>query len=120
MAATADDIKLRWPALYQVAVPGEFDAALADAALQVSAASWGKFYDLGIIHLAAHRLMTAHPEIQGPGLSGPGLVSSETVGEVSRSYAVEPVSRATGYKSTAPGREYMRLRDLLGLSTMVV
>lgn len=120
MAVTSTDIILRWPALAQIAGTAEFDAALADAALQVKVSSWAEFTDLGTIHHAAHHLMVAHPEISGPGMTGPGPISSERAGEVARTYAVEPVSRAGGFRSTAPGREYLRLARLLGVSAMVV
>lgn len=120
MAVTQTSIVLRWPALGQIASPLEFDAALADAQLELGATAWGTLYDLGITHRAAHQLMVAHPEILGPGMMGPGPISSEKAGEVSRSYAVEPVSRAGGFRATAPGREFLRLQRLLGLGSMVV
>ena len=120
MAATKADVQARWPALYQVADNTEFTTALADAALQVDASTWGNLYDLGVIHLSAHAIFLAHPEIQAPGYVGPGPVASEKVGEISRSYAVNPVSRSGGLNSTAAGQQFIRLRSMLGLGMMVV
>lgn len=120
MAVTSATLRLRWPALNMVADVAELDAAIADAQLQVSAGVWGDLYDLGVTHLAAHALMAAHPEILGPGMTGAGPISSEKVGELSRTYAVTAATHGGGYKDTAPGREYLRLRTMLGLGVSVV
>lgn len=118
MAIQASDVTARWPmlaSLFAGDTIGAIDTALADAALQVDVATWGPRATLATIHLAAHALFLAHPE-----LSPSGPVQSESAGGVSRSYAVTAVPGGSSYASTAAGREYLRLRSQLGLGAMVV
>jgi hypothetical protein len=114
MAVTRAAIVARIPALDAVTNPSEWDAAIADAQLQVAASVWGDLYDLGVVYLAAHLLLIGHPEIEGP-----GPVQSETVGSVSVSYAVQAAARGQ-LGSTMAGREHLRLGRLLGLGAAVV
>jgi hypothetical protein len=115
MAHARTDIIARWPALSKVADGTEWTAAIADAELQVNEQRWGARYDVGVIHLAAHAIMLAHPESID---SGP--VQSESVGGVSRTYAVASTINPSELERTPAGREFKRHRRALGLSAMVV
>jgi hypothetical protein len=119
MAHARADIIIRWPALGKLPDSPEWTAAIADAELQVHAPTWGARNDLGVIHLAAHALMLAHPEVVD---SGP--VQSESVGGVSRTYAVSSTINPSELERTPAGREFKRqraaVRQSLGLSAMVV
>jgi hypothetical protein len=114
MAVTRAAIVARVPALDAVTNPSEWDAAIADAQLQVAASAWGDMYELGVVYLAAHLLLATHPDIEGP-----GPVQSESVGSVSVSYAVSG-SVFHNLMRTSAGREYRRLLRTLGLSVSVV
>lgn len=118
MAATRETVLVRWPTLSEVTDQAQWDAALADAALQVAPSVWGEFADLAQAHLAAHLLFISHPEFGASGQVGP--VASETVGSVSRSYAVTAaVASRIDYGRTLPGQAYLRLRAILGISFSV-
>ncbi len=117
------DIENRYPALTGVTEPDEWDAAIADAQGDIATSVWGdpaptgsplSRYDRGVVCLAAHRLFAAHPE-----LVEPGPVQSESVGGVSRSYAVAAVG-GRELSSTSAGREFVRLRRQLGLGYTVI
>jgi hypothetical protein len=114
MAVAQADILARWPKLAPVTDPSEWTAAIGDAALLVPAAVWGAQTDLATIHLAAHSLFLAHPELLT------GQVQSESVGGVSRSYAVAPYSSTQGYERSLAGQAYLRLRATLGLGFSVI
>lgn len=114
MAVSRAAIVARVPALEAVTNPGEWEAAIADAQLQVAASVWGDLYELGVIYLAAHLLLAAHPEVEGP-----GPVQSESVGSISRTYAVSG-SVFHNVMRTSAGKEYARLRSLLGLGVALV
>lgn len=114
MAVTRAAIVARVPALDAVTTPSEWEAAIADAQLQVAQGVWGDLYELGVASLAAHLLLVGHPEV-----AGPGPVQSETVGSISRTYAVATPSREQ-LGSTVAGREHVRLRRQLGLGIALV
>lgn len=114
MAVTRAAIVARVPALAAVDDPVAWEAAIADAQLQVSQASWGDRYELGVIYLAGHLLLATRPEIEGP-----GPIASESVGSISRSYAVSG-SVFHNLMRTSAGREFVRLRRQLGLGSALV
>jgi hypothetical protein len=114
VAVSRASIVARVPALVVVDDPAAWEAAIADAQLQVSASAWGDLYELGVTYLAAHLLLGSHPEVEGP-----GPVQSESVGSVSRSYAVAG-SVFHNIMRTSAGREFLRLRSLLGLGSALV
>lgn len=64
--------------------------------------AFGEVRDQAVAHLAAHMLTTA----QRGGSSGP--VTSERVGDLAQSYAVQ--AGGTGLDSTAYGKEFLRLK----------
>ena len=85
MITWADVVKIA-PALSVVPVPTQ-DLILAFCVLQLSADTWGTKYDMGLTYLAAH-LGTLWLAAQSGGGAVAGLVRSETVGQVSRTWAV--------------------------------
>lgn len=109
MAHRAEDILLRWPTLEGLVEPEEFDAAIADAEAQLSATVWGTLYDLACIHKAAHMLMLSKPD-----KFQTAQVTSESIGGVSRTYSVSSSSSTSVNESTPAGREFTRLRRMLG------
>lgn len=114
MPVTREEVTHRWPALDGVKNADEWATALADAAAQVDPGTWGARATLGQIHLAAHLLALGHPELRDS-----GLVSSESVGDVSRSYAVAPLPSGFSFDATPYGREYLRLSRQLGNRILV-
>lgn len=89
--------------------PGMRAATLEDVALQVNAAAWGARYDLGCKLLAAHLATVAQRGGAGPA----GAIASESVGDVSVSYATAASPPAgSGLEATTYGREFARLSRL--------
>lgn len=105
------DVILIAPQLAGVPAPAQA-AILTDAALQIEITTWDFKYDLGIKYLAAHlgQLYLFGTE-DGRGTST--AVASETVGQVSRSYAF-PANFQGSLDTTLWGQEFKRLlRGLL-------
>lgn len=102
MAITWTDVVNIAPELSTVATDTQ-TAILADVALQMPAEVWGTMLDTGSKYLAAH--LATVTSRRGGGGAGP--LTSETVGQVSRSYAA-PL-KATSIMSTPYGVEYDRL-----------
>jgi hypothetical protein len=106
VAITKTDVLLIAPELSGVA-DDTWDALIADAALQMNVDVWGTRYNLGAKYLVAH-LATLTTRRGSP------LVSSQTVGPVSVSYAVgTPTDGGSDLESTPYGREYRRLARAL-------
>lgn len=102
MAITKDDVLLIAPELS--AVPdGTWTQLIADAYLQLSPTFWDLRLDLAAKYLVAH-LATLTQR------GGSPLVSSQTVGPVSVTYAVGSSLGASSLESTPYGQEYRRLR----------
>lgn len=91
---------------------GSQNAILAQVALQMNADVWGGKLDMGSAWLAAH--VATVGKRNGAG----GAVQSETVGSVSRSYAIMPTLAALS--STAYGLEYERLLMQLPLARIAL
>lgn len=90
---------------------------LDDAALQLNVSRWAAKYDLGHKYLAAHLLGMARPELA----SAAGPVQSESVGQVSVTYAVQTSAQAPSqYDATRQGREFRRLLLQLGAGLQVL
>jgi hypothetical protein len=84
---------------------------LADAGEFINADAWGDRADLGTYYLAAHWLTKAVAATAGA--TGPsGLVSSESLGPASRSYAVPTSIGATDaeFSSTHYGQKYLAMQ----------
>jgi hypothetical protein len=101
--ADAAGLVLRAPEFSDLA-SDEVAAAISDAALQVSSLVWGSKTDLGILLLAMHNLAISHPEL---GQTGP--VTSERVGDLSRSYAT-PSLGSHELAETRYGRRFLALK----------
>jgi hypothetical protein len=89
---------------------------IADAETELGFDAWGVLYERGLMYLAAHLLAAARPDLYSTSPSGP--LQSETVGQVSRTYAV--TASSTNYSTTRFGSEFERLRRSLGLSIGVI
>jgi hypothetical protein len=95
----------------------DFAAVLGDVLLEISPTIWGsqQMADRATKYLVAHSLAMAHPE-----LSVPGPVQSERVGEVSRTFAVGAPLDPDSYDMTRYGKEFKRLRRMMGFSVQVL
>lgn len=81
---------------------------LDDASMQINASLWGAKTDLGIYYLAAHLLAIDNATGMTGGTFGP--VTSEAVGQVSRSYASNGTpGHASEFGATKYGMNYYRL-----------
>jgi hypothetical protein len=105
MAITSADVLLVAPELSTLN-GSQWTALLAQVYLQLDEDAWGDWLDLGATYLAAH--LATMSKRAGTG----GAVVSESVGSVSRSYAVAPTTAAM--TSTGYGQEFCRLQNLLG------
>lgn len=90
------------PELSTVAV-GMQNAILADINEELDPAVWGTRLDAGSKYLAAHRATLATRAGSG------GAVQSETVGQVSRTYAVSSATAGAGYSATSYGQVFEQL-----------
>lgn len=117
MAVNAAYMLAHFPDLPGVSSTTYVDAKLDEARLQVKESVWGDRWDLGVSYLAAH-LILLQKSAQGSSISGSrtvvsGPVTSERVGDLSRSYGTGGSSSSTSasqsYDSTSYGREFKRL-----------
>lgn len=118
---TPADLKARYPEFAQ-ADDTQVGLVISEAALEVDQKAWGKFYQAGVLALAAHMLF-----IQGRrGGTGagalPGPVTSKKVGEIALSYAAPPIKSTAEamYASTAYGQRYLQLRQLIAIGITVI
>lgn len=100
MTVTASYLKTHAPALASLS-DAQCEKAITEAYLQMDEDTWGDLYDTGAFYLAAHIATVA--ALRG---TTAGAIQSESVGQVSRSYAAA-VSEDIG--STSFGAEYRRL-----------
>ncbi len=107
MSVTWAGVVIVAPELSTIAL-GTQTAILAQVALQMDAEAWGDRLDLGATYLAAH-LAT---RTLGGGTATSGPVVSESVGQVSRSYAAPSSIQGSALGSTSYGQEFMRLSSL--------
>jgi hypothetical protein len=77
-------------------------AILTQVAFQLDEDTWGDLYEAGCAWLAAHIATVSRRKGTG------GAVQSESVGSVSRTYAVSTASYSTSY-----GAEYERLAGMV-------
>lgn len=106
MAITSSDVLLIAPELSTIS-GGQWTAILAQVTMQMDATAWGTWLDKGAVYLAAH-LATMTKRV-----GTAGAVQSESVGSVSRSYAVSSSVDGAALRSTSYGMEYSRLLNLL-------
>ncbi len=109
MAITWTNVTAVAPELSTVAVATQ-TAILAQVNSELSTAVWGSKIEIGRAWLAAHLGTIAGIE------EGGGVVQSETVGAVSRTYAVG----SGDYTSTAYGNEFNRLLMQLPLARFTI
>lgn len=118
---TWDDVAALAPALADIEVESQ-DLIIAHVSRVLKAARWGDLIDVGQTYLAAHLgalVLRATGGAGGSSSQAVGPVVSETVGQVSRTYAVLTQSSGTGgagdasLASTDWGREFVALRDRL-------
>lgn len=115
MAATVASVRLIAPEL--AALPAaDLESHLARAARQLDSTEWGELYDDAQALLAAHLACVANPQLAAPA----GPIASESVGSVSRSYAVAAPSAAGPYGATRHGVEFKRLMRQLGVGARVL
>jgi hypothetical protein len=117
MAVTWTDVVALAPSLVDVPVEAQ-TLILAQVARQVGPVKWGAWVDDGRLYLAAHlgAMYLSADEAGGGGGSVVGPVQSETVGPVSRTFAIlssSAGSSSAAFDATAWGQEYKRLRSLL-------
>jgi hypothetical protein len=84
------------------------------ASRRLSESVFGDYYDDAVGFLTAHMLS------RSTATAGRGFVSSETVGQLSRSYTQSGGILASGYATTSYGQEFSRLLRLVQPSPMVV
>lgn len=100
------------------------EIALEDAALQINPNAWGRKAGLGQIYLAAHTMALFGPaSLASPGTVATGVITSESVGEISRSYANPYGSMAPGsadFGLSRYGQLYERLKRQIASSPMVL
>lgn len=107
MAVTATTFKQLFPAFDCESDP-RVTSFINAAKRRVSESVFGDYYDDAVNYLTAHLLSR---DISQNG--GKGQVSSEQVGDLSRSYTQTGGVLATGYNSTAYGQEFVALLRLV-------
>lgn len=103
MAASVATVRRIAPELAAVS-SGDLDGFLADAAGELNEGFWGPLYDRAHALAAAHLASVARPDLA----LAAGPVASESVGSVSRSYAV-PQASTSRWSASRHGVEYLRL-----------
>lgn len=123
MEATAENIKVLFPEFSSVS-DQRIENFIEIAKLSVNEAVWKSSYGTGLSYLTAHLLKRAGAGggVQG-GSSNAGMVTSEKVGELQRSYALPNFSGGSAEDSllatTSYGIEYLRLRRQILVTPMV-
>ena len=114
---TNADFLAKFPEFSNVAL-ARIDLALDEAKLQVVESIWGRFYEVGVLHLAAHILATQGALSADAEASPHPLreVSSKAVGSLSVGYT----SGKTGFESeygsyylTKYGQRFLELKKLI-------
>jgi hypothetical protein len=109
MSIAASDLTTFAPELASL-TPEQLDRACSSANLQLDAEVWGDWLEMGLLNLAAHLGTLAKRKGTG------GAVQSESVGQVSRTYAITSAPAKAALLSTVYGQEYERLAQLLNSS----
>lgn len=123
MEATPENIKSIFPEFAAVS-DSRIENFIEIASLSLSEKIWGSSYGTGLSYLTAHLIKRAGVGggVQG-GSSNPGVVSSEKVGELQRSYALPNFQGSSAEDSllgtTSYGIEYLRLRRQILVTPMV-
>ena len=114
---TNADFLAKFPEFSNVALV-RIDLALDEAKLQVVKNIWGRFYEVGVLHLAAHILATQGALSADAGANPQPLreVSSKTVGSLSVGYTSGKTGfeRESGsYYLTKYGQRFLELKKLI-------
>lgn len=122
MEANASTVKSLFPEFSAVS-DARIENFIEVAKLSVSEKSWKESYGVGVSYLTAHLLKRAGSGggVQG-GSSNAGVIASEKVGELQRTYAQTNVSSSAEdsiLATTSYGVEYLRLRRQLLITPMV-
>lgn len=122
MEANAATIKALFPEFSSVS-DLRIEKFVEVAKLSVNEKSWKESYGVGVSYLTAHLLKRAGSGggVQG-GSSNAGVIASEKVGELQRTYAQPNVSGSGNdaiLATTSYGVEYLRLRRQLLITPMV-
>ena len=114
---TAADFLNKFPEFSNV-VLARIDLALDEAKLQVTEKIWGRFYEVGVLHLAAH-ILAMQGALSTEATNSPQPlreISTKAVGNLSVSYT----SGKTGFESesgsyylTKYGRRFLELKKLV-------
>lgn len=112
-----DDIKTRFPDVFTDTDDDVMDLCIVEAGLFIDEDKWGDLYDIGMMYLSAHLIVSTNPDQVNAGDAGAaGPVSSRRVGDVAVSYGSKASASAYSseeYDSTVYGRHYLRLRRLI-------
>lgn len=103
MAVTWADVVIVAPALSTLDVPSQ-NFFLTESLRQIDSDVWGEYATVGQIYLAAHMATLTLG-------AGSGPITSETLGQMSRSYAV-PLWLKSSLALTRFGAEYDRLLNI--------
>lgn len=114
---TNADFLAKFPEFSNVAL-ARIDFALDEAKLQVVEKIWGRFYEVGVLHLAAHILAMQGALSADAGASPHPLreVSSKTVGSLSVGYTSGKPGFESEYGSyylTKYGQRFLELKKLI-------
>lgn len=92
---------------------------IEEALIQIDERRWGVYYRLGVLYLTAHLIAMANRTSSG--ISPGGIVSSESVGDTSVSYAVPGgITTDNYYFSQTPyGIRYLELARIPGSGPLV-
>lgn len=114
---TNADFLAKFPEFSNVAL-ARIDLALDEAKLQVVENIWGRFYEVGVLHLAAHILAMQGALSADAGANPHPLreVSSKAVGSLSVGYTSGKTgfeSEYGGYYLTKYGQRFLELKKLI-------
>ena len=114
---TAADFLNKFPE-FQAVDETRIKVGLDEASLQVTEKIWGRFYEVGVLHLAAH-ILAMHGALSTEATTSPQPlreIGSKTVGSLSVSYT----SGKTGFESesgsyylTKYGQRFLELKKLV-------
>jgi len=118
VAATATQLKARFAEFASVddSLVSEW---LGVAARQMNPDRWGGKYNDGQMWLTAHLMKAGKIGTESSPAASRGPVTSESVGNVSRSYAVDASSGGTSLASTFYGQQYLELKRGLARTPVV-
>jgi hypothetical protein len=105
VAITVADIRTQLPEFSSL-TDAQIQLALDKANRRINTTAWGVKADDGLVCLTGHLL--ARSATEGQGAAGP--ISSESVGQVSVSYAISDSFKESDLGSTSYGRCFLELR----------